>query len=131
MDLYDGFGFYGFMHSLFPLFFIGIFCFIIGTLIYNAVQYAQDKSKPIQTERATIVAKRTNVSRHHHHHEGHMHHSSSTTYYVSFEFLTGQRMELKIPASKFGYLVEGDEGLLQYQGRLFVSFEVTPRVENK
>lgn len=71
-----------------------------------------------------MVAKRTNVNHHHHNHDGHIHHSTSTTYYVTFEFITGQRMELKVPRNKFGYIVEGDEGLLQFQGRLFVSFEV-------
>lgn len=30
--------------------------------IYQGVSYAKDKSKPIQTERATVVAKRTNIS---------------------------------------------------------------------
>ena len=124
MGYYNGFDGFSLMSSLFPIFFITIFCIIIGMIIYSIVQYAQDKNKPIQTERVKVVAKRTNVNHHHHNHDGHIHHSTSTTYYVTFEFITGQRMELKVPRNKVGYIVEGDEGLLQFQGRLFVSFEV-------
>ncbi|MGN9119641.1 hypothetical protein [Turicibacter bilis] len=57
MGYYNGFdGFDGFslMSSLFPIFFITIFCIIIGMIIYSIVQYAQDKNKPIQTERVKV-----------------------------------------------------------------------------
>ena len=99
MGYYNGFDGFSLMSSLFPIFFITIFCIIIGMIIYSIVQYAQDKNKPIQTERVKVVAKRTNVNHHHHNHDGHIHHSTSTTYYVTFEFITGQRMELKVLSS--------------------------------
>lgn len=57
-----------------------------------------------------------------------MHHSTSTSYYVTFEFITGQRMEIQVPSNQYGYMIEGDEGLVQFQGRLFVSFERLPKV---
>ncbi|MDB8561011.1 DUF2500 family protein [Turicibacter sanguinis] len=69
-------------------FFIIIFCIIMGIFIYQGVSYARDKSNPIQTERATVVSKRTNIARHHHTSNDHMHHSTSTSYYVTFEFIT-------------------------------------------
>ena len=59
---------------------------------------------------------------------GNIHHSTSTTYDVTFEFITGQRMEFRVPSNQYGYMIEGDEGLLQFQGHLFVSFEPTPKV---
>ena len=99
-------------------------CFIFGIMIFQMSQYMKDKSKPIQTERAKVIAKRTNVRRHHHNN----HHSTSSSYYVTFEFLSGQRMELKVPSNQFGYLIEGDEGLLQFQGQLFNSFERVPKL---
>ena len=36
-------------------------------------------------------------------------------------------MELRVPSNQYGYMIEGDEGLLQFQGHLFVSFERTPK----
>lgn len=117
-----------FIFSFGPIFIFIVFCLIMGMFIFQGVNYAKDKSKPIQTERAKVIAKRTNVSHHHHNMNDHMHHSTSTTYYITFEFITGQRMELKVPSKQFGYIIEGDEGLLQFQGRLFVSFERTSKV---
>ncbi|MDB8564027.1 DUF2500 domain-containing protein [Turicibacter sanguinis] len=75
-----------------------------------------------------MVANRTNISRHHHSMNDNIHHSTSTTYDVTFEFITGQRMELRVSSNQYGYIIEGDEGLLQFQGHLFVSFERTPKV---
>ena len=37
-------------------------------------------------------------------------------------------MEFRVPSNQYGYMIEGDEGLLQFQGHLFVSFERTPKV---
>jgi hypothetical protein len=34
-------------------------------------------------------------------------------------------MELEIPHSQFGYLVEGDQGQLTFQGTRFLNFERT------
>ena len=113
------------MFTLVPLMMMLVFCFVIGTMIFRGANYLNDKSKPLQTERAKVVAKRMNVTRHHHGNE--MHHSSSTTYYVTFEFLSGQRLELKVPGKHFGYIIEGDEGILQFQGQIFNSFERVPR----
>lgn len=61
----------------------------------------------------------------HHRHAGqnsHMHHSSSTRYYVTFEFTNGERIELLIPKNEIGMLVEGDIGILTFQGTRFISF---------
>ena len=112
------------MFTIIPLIVFCGFCFIIGTMIFGGISYLNDKSKPIQTERAKVIAKRTNVRRHHHND----HHSTSSSYYVTFEFLSGQRMELKVPANQFGYMVEGDDGILQFQGQLFNSFERVPKL---
>ena len=44
MGYYNGFDGFSLMSSLFPIFFITIFCIIIGMIIYSIVQYAQDKN---------------------------------------------------------------------------------------
>ncbi|HEY5466193.1 MAG TPA: DUF2500 domain-containing protein [Clostridia bacterium] len=46
-----------------------------------------------------------------------------THHYATFEFANGQRLELSVPESEAGYMVEGDAGLLTYQGTRFVSFD--------
>ena len=112
------------MFTIVPIIVLLGFCFVIGSMIFQGISYMNDKSKPIQTERVKVVAKRTNVTRHHHNN----HHSTSTTYYVTFEFLSGQRLELKVSGKQYGYIVEGDEGILQFQGQIFNSFERVPQV---
>ncbi|MDB8558236.1 DUF2500 domain-containing protein [Turicibacter sanguinis] len=37
-------------------------------------------------------------------------------------------MEIQVPSNQYGYMIEWDEGLVQFQGRLFVSFERLPKV---
>ncbi len=62
---------------------------------------------------ATVVTKRTHVWGDH----------SRTNYYATFQFESGDRLELEIPRDRFGYLVEGDTGKLSFQGTRFLGFE--------
>ena len=66
-----------------------------------------------------MVAKRASVS--HHHHENHM--STSTTYYVTFEFINKERLELRLSGREYGLLAEGDRGILSFQGSRFIDFK--------
>lgn len=43
-------------------------------------------------------------------------------YYVTFQFPDGNRAELAVPASEAGFLVIGDEGLLDWQGTRYLGF---------
>ena len=51
------------------------------------------------------------------------HHTTSTTYYATFQVQSGDRMELPVPATEYGLLIEGDEGDLTFQGTRFLSFD--------
>ena len=42
---------------------------------------------------------------------------------ATFQFESGDRLELKIPRDRFGYLVEGDTGKLHFQGTRFLDFQ--------
>lgn len=118
------FGGFDIMFTIIPLIVMGGFIFVIGSIIYNAVNVAKDKRKPIIPVNAKIVSRRTEVYSHNHHDaNNHMHHSSRTNYYVTFEFDNGERMEFEVADSKYGYLVEGDRGILSFQGNLFVDFK--------
>ena len=118
----------GIMFSIFPVIFGIIFVLVIGLFIVRAVQGAAEWNKnnnsPILTVDSKVVSKRTSVSHHHHNSGNGMDHTStSTTYYVTFEFESGDRLELRVPHSEYGYLVEDDIGRLTFQGTRYKGFE--------
>lgn len=116
-----GFGMFGIMFSLV---FMLVFGMIIMTFVKGISQWNKNNNSPRLTVPATVVAKRTNVS--HHHHGGvneHHHHHTSTTYYVTFEVQSGDRMELCMSGNEYGLLVEGDYGMLSFQGTRYLGFD--------
>lgn len=136
-----GFGFNDFSFSgfgvgfvLFELMFSLVFVIVIVMFIVIAVkgirQWNQNNHSPRLTVPATIVAKRTNVSHHHHHGGTGMHHTThSTTYYVTFQVQSGDRMELNVAGNMYGMLIEGDRGMLTFQGTRYLGFERKYEVE--
>ena len=116
-----GFGF-GLFEVMFFIMFVLFFLVFVGTLLKGLGEWNKNNHSPQLTVPVTVVAKRTNVSRHHH--GGQHHHSStSTTYYVTFQVESGDRMELRISGSQYGLIVEGDTGKLTFQGTRFLNFE--------
>lgn len=63
---------------------------------------------PVQQQNAMVITKRS---------------PSGTEYFVGVELEAGERMELWVSGSQYGLLLEGDQGLLTWQGRRLVSFE--------
>lgn len=118
----------GIMFSIVPIIifvgFILVFGLIIFRVVQGAAQWNRNNHSPILTVDASVAAKRTDVSHHHHNHGDNMHHTStSTSYYVTFEFESGDRLELHVPSDEYGYLVEGDTGRLTFQGTRYKGFE--------
>lgn len=107
----------GSMFSLFPLIFGVMFLFVLGiivsTFVKNARQERSNNLSPKLTVEATVVAKRIHVWGDH----------SRTNYYATFQVTSGDRMELEVPNSQYGYLVENDHGMLTFQGTRFLIFE--------
>jgi hypothetical protein len=107
------------LFGAFPIMFFAVFALafliIAGSIIQNMRQRHKDDHAPRRTAQVTVVAKRTHVWGDHSH----------TDYYVTFQLETGDRLELEVPDSRFGYLVEGDNGILTSQGSRFLSFERT------
>ena len=105
------------MFAIVPVFvtvmFVFVFGMIISTFVKSAKQNHQNNASPRITVEATVVTKRTKVWGDHSH----------TNYYATFQFASGDRLELEVPHNQFGYLVEGDHGKLTFQGTRFVSFE--------
>ena len=103
--------------NIFPILFLAFFGLIFGTvistMIKNGKQNRKNDNSPRLTCEATVVTKRTKVWGDH----------SRTTYYATFQFESGDRLELEIPHNQFGYLVEGDKGKLSFQGSRYLNFE--------
>ena len=123
MDLFFGGGF----QILFFLVFFLIIGVFLATMIRGIGQWHKNNQSPRLTVEATVVTKRTNVSRHHHHNAaGHMGHTStSTTYFVTFQVSSGDRMELQMDGYQYGMLAEGHRGRLTFQGTRYLGFERT------
>ena len=109
--------FFGLFDFLFPALFLAtfglVFGIIVSTLIKGRKQERKNDASPRVSSDATVVTKRTHVRGDHAH----------TTYYATFQFESGDRLELEIPRDRFGYLVEGDKGKLHFQGTRFLDFQ--------
>lgn len=105
---------------IFPIFFIVFICFFAYALFSNIKQWHKNNQSPVIDANVKIVSKRQN--RTHHTSANNMPHTT-TSYYVTFEFKSGDRMELAVKGSEYGYLAEGDKGNLRFQGTRYISFE--------
>ena len=111
--MFGAYGMFGLMGIIFPIMFLLVFGIIAGTLIQNMKTKRKNDNSPRVSSEATVVTKRTHVRGDHAH----------TWYYATFQFESGDRLELEIPYDRFGYLVEGDKGKLTFQGTRFLEFE--------
>ena len=105
-----------------------VFVLVIGMFIVTAVkgisQWNKNNHSPRLTVPATVVAKRSDVSYHRHRGSTGMHHTThSTAYFVTFQVESGDRMELRMAGHEFGMLIEGDRGMLSFQGTRYLGFE--------
>ena len=121
MGAFGGFGMFNIMFTI-------VFILVIGTfvtiLVKGISEWNKNNHSPRLTVPATIIAKRTNVSRHRHGGaNSHHHHHTSTTYYVTFQVESGDRMEFHISGQEYGLLIEGDHGNLSFQGTRYLGFE--------
>ena len=121
MGAFGGFGMFSIMFTI-------VFILVIGTFVVMLVkgisEWNKNNHSPRLTVPATIIAKRTNVSRHRHGGvNSHHHHHTSTTYYVTFQVESGDRMEFHISGQEYGLLIEGDHGNLSFQGTRYLGFE--------
>ena len=119
---------FGFGFAAFEVMFTIVFVIVIGTFVVTAVRgigrWNKNNNSPRLTVPATVVAKRTNVTRHRHGgSNGHHHYHTSTSYYVTFQVDSGDRMELDVAGEEYGLLVEGDRGNLSFQGTRYLGFE--------
>ena len=113
---------------MFEIMFVLVFVMVIGTFIVTGIkgvtEWNNNNNSPRLSVNAMVVSKRSDVSHHHHHHaNGHNHVTHSTTYYVTFQVDSTDRMELRVSGSEYGMLIEGDYGVLSFQGTRYLGFE--------
>lgn len=118
------------MEPLFFVLFSLVFIFVFGMIIFQIVRgistWNKNNHSPRLTVEATVVSKRENVVRHMHNTGGESsmtYTTYSTTYYVTFQFESGDRLELSVKDYDYGMIAEGDRGKLTFQGTRFLSFE--------
>lgn len=100
---------------MFGLMFALVFGMILFVLIRGIRQWGRNNASPRLSVEAQIVDKQSHTD-----YDGD---SSYTRYYVTFEVNSGDRMELRVPRQEFGLLVDGDVGVLSFQGTRYLGFE--------
>ena len=113
-----GFGLFGVMFTIVFILILGVFIF---TFAQGIRQWNKNNHAPRLIVDAQVVSRRTNVSRRRGAND--VANRTSTTYYVTFEVESGDRMELRVDGEEYGLLVEGDQGLLTFQGTRYLGFE--------
>jgi len=105
------------------LMFVMVFGIVITGLIRTISQWHKNEQSPRLTVEATVVAKRTARQRpmSNKRYSG----RSYTNYYATFQFESGDRLELPLQGHEYGLIVEGDKGKLTIQGKRYLGFERT------
>ncbi|MCD8352707.1 MAG: DUF2500 domain-containing protein [Clostridiales bacterium] len=122
--------FFNFWDGLFPvlttLIFAAVITVFIVTIVRGLREWNSNNRSPVLEVEAGVVAKRADVS-HTMHSTGDAvaHTTSSTTYYITFQVHSGDRMELRVSGRDYGQIVEGDFGMLTFQGTRFLGFRRT------
>ena len=125
-----GFGFgFQLMDTVFPLLFLIVFIFILSMIIGSFVSGAKRKHKNDQSPRVTadakVVSKRMQVGQNRQSSGDNdmMRSYTYSKYFVTFEFESGDRLELPVDGLDYGLLVEGDAGKLSFQGTRYLGFQ--------
>ena len=123
MGFHQGFQMFNILGILFIIGFVLVISVFITIFIKGIRQWGKNNKSPRLTVPATLIAKRTDISRHHHSGVGdHHHHHTSTSYYATFQVESGDRMEFLISGQEYGLLIEGDRGNLSFQGTRYLGF---------
>ena len=120
---FGGFGGFGLFGIMFTIMFLLVAGTIVVTLVRGISEWNKNNHSPRLTVPATVITKRTNISRHRHGGANKHRHHTSTSYYVTFQVDSGDRMEFHITGQEYGLLIEGDQGNLSFQGTRYLGFE--------
>lgn len=121
-----GFGGFDFMFTFMPILFGAFFALILGVIILSLVRSAKREHKNNQSPRltveATVASKRMQVGSNMHRNDDMMAHHTYSKYFVTFQFQSGDRLELPVTGQEYGMLIEHDHGQLTFQGTRYLGF---------
>lgn len=108
------------IHSFIPFFIMAaIFILMAYTIIMGVSEWSRNNNSPKLNVNSKVVSKRMDTR-----HSSHNNFTSTnTSYFVTFEFDTGDRLELKVSGIEYGQLCEQDSGILSFQGRRYLGFK--------
>ena len=113
--------------GVFQILFFLIFALVLSVFIVSLVRGIKREHKnnqaPRLTVEATVVTKRMQVGNNVHNNGDMVTHSAYSKYYATFQFASGDRLELPVTGSEYGMLIEGDHGMLSFQGTRYLGFE--------
>ena len=101
----------------FDLFFLLFVIVFVVVLVRNLREWSRNNAAPRLSVPATVVTKRRAT------HPIAGTHTVSTTYYATFQFESGDRLELRLPWHDAGMIAEGDHGTLHFQGTRYLGFD--------
>ena len=108
-----------FMFTFAPILMGAIFILVFGVIIFTIFKsigtWSKNNQSPRVNSHAHVVTKRTSV-------RGGGETRARSIYYVTFEFDSGDRLELQVDGQEYGQLVEGDYGELAFQGTRYLGF---------
>jgi hypothetical protein len=105
--------------SIFVAFLPILFLILLFALVYFIPKWLQrqkDNREELINTAATVLSKRYHAP---------SKYIVSYTYHITFELADHRQVELRIPAKRYGSIVEGDHGILQYQGSRFIKWVKT------
>ncbi|SFB06731.1 Protein of unknown function [Bacillus sp. cl95] len=103
------------MPILMGIFFVVFFGVIITLIVKSISTWNHNNTQPRINTAAKVVTKRTSI-------HGGGETNAHNSYYVTFEFESGDRLELQVRGDEYGQLVEGDKGDLQFQGTRYLGY---------
>ncbi len=111
MDIETGisFVFKGFGLLLIFLVVVSFVTFLMYLFLRIIKESKKNNNEQVRLENALVVSKRSRYIK-------------VTTYYITFQFLNGERKEFLVSANDYGLIAENDRGNLKYQGPRFISF---------
>ena len=114
-----GFGLFNLMFTLVPLL---MFVLVFLMVVRSVKNWKHNEQSPRLTVEAKVVAKRNDYRRGMSGRNG-AYSGGRTDYFVTFEFESGDRLELPLQGHEYGMLVEGDKGKLTFQGTRYLDFQ--------
>lgn len=116
----NSFWFFSSFNIIFTIIFVLISTMFIITIVKSIRTGVKNSNSPKETLSVQVVSKRVHSWAHG---GSNMHRSARTSYYATFELENGDRKELPISGRTYGEIVEGDVGMLTFQGTRFLNFE--------